>query len=423
MTTERSNPRGIQKSKILGLIMIPVLMLVCGIVLTACGSKTFTVTFDKNTDAAVTGMPAEITGVKKNATITAPTEPTSTTHDFKGWFKEAECTTEWNWGEDEVTKNETLYAKWVVKPAEPTAPDAVTELTATEIGSNNVLLEWIAPANNGGSVVTGYEVRHRKAASTWSAWTDEIAPEYNFTGLDTGIRYEFQVRAVNAKGAGVEESIVVVPFRVELDGTQVAWTDAEMPTGFNGYVLEFTFVDAGEVFYHSIIGTTNDLELAGFDWSAIGVNFGEDGYEGGVEIRVALRPTGKLPLSHTLRYSTNFVTAEVTIEPIYPELIAPMIAWDATDNELIVWNVVDANADGIRVHVRVRVPFGKGWLWISLASGELDLSEVSLGLGAIPEILGIEEFDLGEHSIRLEVYSNNLEVASAFSNMLNFTVS
>jgi len=422
MTTERSNPRGIQKSKILGLIMIPVLMLVCGIVLTACGSKTFTVTFDKNTDAAVTGMPAEITGVKKNATITAPTEPTSTTHDFKGWFKEAECTTEWNWGEDEVTKNETLYAKWVVKPAEPTAPDAVTELTATEIGSNNVLLEWIAPANNGGSVVTGYEVRHRKAASTWSAWTDEIAPEYNFTGLDTGIRYEFQVRAVNAKGAGVEESIVVVPFRVELDGTQVSWTDAEMPTGFNGYVLEFTFVDADLVCYHIITGTTNDLELAGFDWSTIGANFGIDGYDGDVEIRVALKPTTYKVL--TVRCSTNFVTAEVTIAPIMPTLIAPTIAWDATDNELIVWDAVtDANADGIRVHVRVRVNFGKGWLWASLASSELDLSTVSLGLGAIPEILGLEEFDLGEHSIRLEVYSNNPEVASAFSNMLTFTIS
>lgn len=50
-----------------------------------------------------------------------PPEPTREEYDFAGWYKEAECTTKWNFEEDvlETIENEfvetKLYAKWVVR--------------------------------------------------------------------------------------------------------------------------------------------------------------------------------------------------------------------------------------------------------------------------------------------------------------------
>ncbi len=43
----------------------------------------------------------------------APTEPTRNSYSFTGWFKEPECTNEWNFGVETVTGPVVLYAKWV----------------------------------------------------------------------------------------------------------------------------------------------------------------------------------------------------------------------------------------------------------------------------------------------------------------------
>ncbi|XUX01138.1 MAG: InlB B-repeat-containing protein [Dehalogenimonas sp.] len=48
------------------------------------------------------------------ATVTQPTDPTRTGYTFGGWFKEAACTTAWNFTSDTITGNTTLYAKWTI---------------------------------------------------------------------------------------------------------------------------------------------------------------------------------------------------------------------------------------------------------------------------------------------------------------------
>ena len=55
------------------------------------------------------------TNVTPNSTITAPTAPTDTDYKFEGWFKDANCTTAWNFSTDKVTETMTLYAKWTKK--------------------------------------------------------------------------------------------------------------------------------------------------------------------------------------------------------------------------------------------------------------------------------------------------------------------
>jgi uncharacterized repeat protein (TIGR02543 family) len=80
---------------------------------------TFTVSFDLNTTSGVigaTGAPAAITNVAKGAMISKPeADPTSTSHNFAGWYKETACAATWDFGTDTVTANITLYAKWSEK--------------------------------------------------------------------------------------------------------------------------------------------------------------------------------------------------------------------------------------------------------------------------------------------------------------------
>ena len=53
------------------------------------------------------------TGVVAGSLIDAPASPTASGTVFGGWYKEAGCTTAWNFEADAVTDHMTLYAKWI----------------------------------------------------------------------------------------------------------------------------------------------------------------------------------------------------------------------------------------------------------------------------------------------------------------------
>ena len=88
-------------------------------------------------------------------------------------------------------------------------PGAPTGLAATA-GHGYALLTWTAPASDGGNPLTGYQVRHYRLggplSGTFGPWTDiggdAGSTRLTVTGLDNGTTYTFQVRAVNAAGAG-----------------------------------------------------------------------------------------------------------------------------------------------------------------------------------------------------------------------------
>ena len=93
-----------------------------------------------------------------------------------------------------------------------TVPGPPASLNATA-GDAQVTLDWTAPASDGGSAVTGYEYRYKTTGEFPDEWTnvpdgsdsgtdrsDETS--YTVTGLDNGVLHTFQLRAVNAVGAG-----------------------------------------------------------------------------------------------------------------------------------------------------------------------------------------------------------------------------
>jgi len=95
-------------------------------------------------------------------------------------------------------------------------PGLPTNLVANR-GNHQVDLTWTAPASDGGSPITGYQVQVR--TGTTVIRTDILtgtATATTVTGLNNGTSYNFRVRAVNANGVGAlsTASNTVVPATV-----------------------------------------------------------------------------------------------------------------------------------------------------------------------------------------------------------------
>ncbi|MET3920710.1 fibronectin type III domain-containing protein [Arthrobacter sp. UYEF20] len=85
---------------------------------------------------------------------------------------------------------------------EATAPGAPTIGTATA-GNASATLTWTAPASDGGSPITGYQVRASAGATV--AATQTVTGNVGtvvVTGLTNGTAYTFDVAAINAVGTG-----------------------------------------------------------------------------------------------------------------------------------------------------------------------------------------------------------------------------
>lgn len=69
-----------------------------------------TVTFDVQGHGMA---PADYTDVKVGSTIPCPADPEAVGYRFSGWYRDAACTMAWNFDEDTVQADMTLYAWWV----------------------------------------------------------------------------------------------------------------------------------------------------------------------------------------------------------------------------------------------------------------------------------------------------------------------
>ena len=71
-----------------------------------------TLDYNDNVDTETITVPAAET-VYLGGLITEPAEPVRTGYVFDGWYTEPECTNYWDFVNDKVTGNTTLYADWV----------------------------------------------------------------------------------------------------------------------------------------------------------------------------------------------------------------------------------------------------------------------------------------------------------------------
>lgn len=86
-----------------------------------------------------------------------------------------------------------------------TVPAKVRTLRAAFPRAKVTTVTWLAPASSGGAALVRYDVRWKKATATrWSAWAStRLVRARTITGLLKGVAYDVQVRAVNARGAGL----------------------------------------------------------------------------------------------------------------------------------------------------------------------------------------------------------------------------
>lgn len=117
--------------------------------LTAKWVRTYTVTFETSGGSAV----APVT-VDAGSTVTKPADPTKSGYTFGGWYKDSTLQTPWDFANDTVTEDTTLYAKWTANPPAPSYDDSdptyAVSAPAAENGSVTV-----SPRNaSAGSTVT-----------------------------------------------------------------------------------------------------------------------------------------------------------------------------------------------------------------------------------------------------------------------------
>ncbi len=92
--------------------------------------KKYTVTFDSQGGSQVAGQTVDDGGI-----VVKPQDPAKNGCSFGGWYREAGCTTAWNFATDVVTADITLYAKWTENstnddpPTPPSKPDPIAPVT------------------------------------------------------------------------------------------------------------------------------------------------------------------------------------------------------------------------------------------------------------------------------------------------------
>ncbi|HXY85157.1 MAG TPA: N,N-dimethylformamidase beta subunit family domain-containing protein [Gaiellaceae bacterium] len=83
-----------------------------------------------------------------------------------------------------------------------TPPDPPTNVVGTP-GNGSIVVSWTAPAENGGSPVSGYKVTpYVNGTAQTTILTGSSATSYTVNGLTNGTAYTFTVAAVNAIGTG-----------------------------------------------------------------------------------------------------------------------------------------------------------------------------------------------------------------------------
>ena len=96
-------------------------------------------------------------------------------------------------------------------PRTLSAPGAPSGLTAAHSGgpkSGRIDLAWQAPADDGGSAVTGYKVyRGTSSGSLVAVATLGNVLSWQDTGRTQGVTYYYKVAALNALGEGAQSNL------------------------------------------------------------------------------------------------------------------------------------------------------------------------------------------------------------------------
>jgi hypothetical protein len=101
-----------------------------------------------------------------------------------------------------------LWFMMLATPAEAQVkkPEAPTDVTA-KAGNKKAVVQWKAPASDGGSPITGYVVTPFRGKTKQAPISvNSTDTSTTVTGLVNGATYTFKVAAINASGTGAEST-------------------------------------------------------------------------------------------------------------------------------------------------------------------------------------------------------------------------
>ncbi|GAB6173359.1 hypothetical protein JCM15765_28370 [Paradesulfitobacterium aromaticivorans] len=330
-----------------------------------------TVTFDSQG-----GGPVSSISNSSVSTISEPAAPTRTGFSFGGWYKEADCTNEWNFSTDTVTGDITLYAKWTVQthtvtfkdwdgtvlktetvnygagataPGNPTRTgytftgwdvdfsNVTSDLTVTAQYSQNPVTYTVTYNGNGGTGTAPTEsdkaagaTFSAAAANSFTAPSGKQFKEWNTDAGGTGTSYAAGVTvtmpASNLTLYAIWENIPAVTLSsiaITTQATKLSYNVGD-PLDISGMVITGTYSDNSTK--TESITTAN---VTGFDSSA---------------------PAASQTLTVTVGGKTTTYTVTINAAPAV-QLAAPTgLGWNSTTPGIAEWSAVD-NASSYSVQL------------------------------------------------------------------------
>jgi uncharacterized repeat protein (TIGR02543 family) len=135
----------------------------------ACKDETYKVTFDSKGGTAVAAVE-----VKKDDLVPEPTAPTKDGFEFKGWYKDENYTSAWEFSEDKVTEDITLYAKWdPVKYTVTFNSKGGSAVDSVQVEKDALVPEPTAPTRDGFEFVGWYKDAEYETA--WDFSKDKVS--------------------------------------------------------------------------------------------------------------------------------------------------------------------------------------------------------------------------------------------------------
>ncbi|GEM_PF-2017765 len=195
----------------------------------------YTVSFDSKGGNTINNLIANY-----DSTLSAPTIPSKTGYTFAGWYKDDEFTSAWNFANDTVLENITLYAKWNINSYKVTFSSNGSSTGTLIINYNSKITEPITPKRSSYTFFGWY-----KESSLINQWNfnEDLMPANNIILYAKWIYNSEQITALpnyisfgTVTGAGkyapnASATLIATPsdgyyFVHWLEGTNVVSTDS-----------------------------------------------------------------------------------------------------------------------------------------------------------------------------------------------------
>ncbi len=179
---------------------------------------------------------------------TRPPDPTRTSYQFQGWYRDAQGITPWNFSTDVVDANMTLYAQWI--PLQYTVifdSQGGTPVPAQIVMAGSLVLQPTSPSR-AGYIFRGW-YRNPQATDAWVFSTDVVTQN---TTLYAGWTRAFYLVTFDSQGGGY-----ITPQQVNPNGYIIPPAKPVRPGYmFAGWHKDISFQDSWDFSVDEVVSAT-----------------------------------------------------------------------------------------------------------------------------------------------------------------------